>query len=80
MGVVVLRLVFLLKPLLLGQWVLLFQGQFSCSSYCCLGTVFCCSKGSFLVQAMVAWTVGFVVLRAVFLLKPLVPGQLVLLF
>ena len=32
------------------------------------------------VEAIGAWTVGFVVLRAVFLLKPLVPGQWVLLF
>ena len=61
MGFVVLRAVFLLKPLLPGQLVLL-------------------PKGSFLAQAIGAWTVGVVVLRAVFLLKPLLPGQWVLLF
>ena len=75
MGFVILRAVFLLKTLVPGEWVLLFSGQFSCPSHYCLDSGFCCYKGSVLAGATGAWTVGVVGLRAVFLLKPLVPGQ-----
>jgi len=57
-GLFVLRGVFLLKPLVLGQLL--------CSSHWCLNSWCSYSRGSFLVQAIGAWTMGVVVLRSVF--------------